>query len=103
MYCPKCGDALERRSNGELTCERGEMGLSNHLERRLMECFVERTRTPRSVPLPFPVGGYWYRPGCGVPMAEIERGLIVCPRCGLALGELIRELIEIHPHRPEAS
>jgi hypothetical protein len=40
MYCPKCGDALNRRPNGELACERGDMGLSQHLERSLMDCFV---------------------------------------------------------------
>jgi hypothetical protein len=84
-------------------CERGEMGLSEHLERGLMECFVDRTRTPRSVPLPFCVGGSWYCPGCGMAMAETEPGLIECPKCNLALGEFVRELIELHPHRAEWS
>jgi len=99
MYCPKCGDALQRRSNGELTCERGDMGLSKHLERGLTECFVDRTRTPRTVPLRFHVGGSWCCPGCGVAMVETEAGLVTCPKCELALGEFIRELIELHPHR----
>ena len=102
MYCPRCGDALARRANGELTCERGDLPRSKHLERGLMECFVDQTRTPRSVPLPYAVGGSWHCPGCGVPMAEIQRGLVACPQCGLGLGEFIYELVEIHPHRLEA-
>lgn len=98
MYCPRCGDMLRRRANGELTCERGGMGLSQHLERGLTECFVDRIRIPRSAPLPFPVGGSWSCPGCGVAMAETEAGLVVCSKCGLSLGEFIRELVELHPH-----
>jgi hypothetical protein len=99
MYCPRCGDALKRHSNGELTCERGDMGLSQHLERGLTECFVDRTRIPRSEPLPFRVGGSWSCPACGVAMAETEPGLILCSQCGLSLGEFIHELVELHPHR----
>ena len=99
MYCPKCGDALKRHSNGELTCERGEMALSQHLERGLTECFVDRTRIPRAAPLSFRVGGSWSCPGCGVAMAEIEPGLVVCSKCGLSLGEFIPQLVELHPHR----
>ncbi len=99
MYCPKCGDGLERRPTGELTCERGDMRLSKELERRLTECFVDRTRRPGAVPLHRRVGGSWYCPGCGVAMVETDPGLITCPRCGLALGELVHELIELHPHR----
>lgn len=99
MYCPKCGDALKRRADGALWCERGEMGLSQHLERGLIESFVDRTRIPRSTPLPFAVGDSWSCPGCGLAMAEAEPGLVVCSKCGLSLGEFIRELIEFHPHR----
>ena len=99
MYCPRCGDTLDCRSNGELACMRGEMGLSKHLERALTECFVDRSRTPRAAPLPFAVGGSWYCPGCGVMMAEMDPGVVACPKCGLALGEFIVELIENHPHR----
>lgn len=99
MYRPKCGDVLNRRGNGELTCERGEMGLSKRLEHGLTECFVDRTRTPRAKPLPFRVGGSWSCPGCGVAMAEKEPGSIVCVQCGLSLGEFVRELVELHPHR----
>jgi hypothetical protein len=32
-------------------------------------------------------------------MIEIEPGLIVCSECGLALGEFIYDLVELHPHR----
>lgn len=99
MYCPKCGDVLERRSDGELACEQGDMGLSRHLERGLTECFVERTRKPTATPLPFRVGGSWSCPGCGIAMLEDPPGLVACPRCGLSLGEFVHELVELHPHR----
>ena len=59
MFCPKCGDVLERRSDGELACERGDMGLSRSLERRLSECFIENVRRPSDVPFPSMVGGAW--------------------------------------------
>jgi hypothetical protein len=35
-------------------------------------------------------------------MVETEAGLVTCPKCGLALGEFVYELIELHPHRPIA-
>ena len=103
MYCPKCGDPLKRRSSGELTCERGTMGLSQQLERELTECFVARTRAPRSTPLPFRVGGSWFCPGCAVPMVETEPGLLKCFKYDLSLGEFIHELVELHPHRGTTS
>jgi uncharacterized Zn finger protein (UPF0148 family) len=99
MYCPKCGDVLRRRPNGDLTCEQGEMGLSQRLERGLTECFVDRTRMPLEAPLPFVVGGGWCCPGCGVAMIETEPGSVVCSKCGLSLSEFIHELVELHPHR----
>lgn len=99
MYCPKCGDTLKRRPDGELACERGDMGLSKRLERGLTECFVDKTRTPRSSPFSLRIGGSWFCPACGVSTHETTPGLVVCSRCGLSLGEFIAELVELHPHR----
>ena len=45
MFCPKCGDSLAE-VNGELTCVRGDMALSNRMRTDLDECFVTRTRMP---------------------------------------------------------
>jgi uncharacterized Zn finger protein (UPF0148 family) len=99
VYCPKCGDPLKRRPNGELTCDRGEMALSQHIEQELTECFVDRTRVPSTALLPFAVGGSWFCPGCGAPMGETEPGLIMCVRCNRSIGEFIRELVDLHPHK----
>ena len=79
------------------------MGFSQHLERGLIECFVDRTRAPRSAPLPFRVGGSWFCPSSGLPMSEAEPGLVMCSDCGLSLGEFIHELVELHPHRGESA
>ena len=74
MYCPKCGDVLTRR-NGELTCERGDMGLSQMIPAaRLQECFVDRTRAPKDLPFSFGIGGRWWCPGCGVEATECQPG-----------------------------
>jgi rubrerythrin len=96
MFCPKCGDELVK-VGGELTCVRGRMGLSRHLERRLTECFISGADKPRELKLSFIVGGKWFCPGCGV--ATVEAGGVVrCPRCGLSLNEFVRALVELHPH-----
>ena len=74
MHCPKCGDSLTRRRDGELACKRVDMGLSRHLERGLQECFVDHVRVPRDEALPFQVGGRWWCPGCGVRADELAPG-----------------------------
>ncbi len=99
MYCPKCGDVLARRPEGELACERGDMGLSRDLERGLQESFVDRSRVPRDEPLSFGIGGTWWCPGCGVQAAELKPGDLRCPSCGRSLREFVHALIELHPHR----
>jgi rubredoxin len=76
---------------------RGQMGLSQHLERRLTDCFILRVDKPRESKFSFIVGGNWFCPGCGV--ATVEGGGVVrCPRCGLSLNEFIHALAERHPH-----
>ena len=73
------------------------MGLSQHLERRLTECFILRVDTPREFKFSFNVGGSWFCPGCGVPTVE-EGGFVRCPQCELSLNEFIHALVELHPH-----
>ena len=46
MFCPKCGDELVKVGT-ELTCVRGQMGLSQNMECRLTECFISRNVAPR--------------------------------------------------------
>ena len=98
MYCPKCSDVLEVGANGALSCKRGGMDLSKHLERQLRECYVERIRVPRDDPFAVEIGGQWFCPGCGVRAVETHPGDLRCPRCRYSLREFIRELIELHPH-----
>lgn len=99
MYCPKCGDALTRRPNGELACEHGDMGLSQDLERRLHECFVVNTREPRDIMASYAIGGKWWCPGCGVQATEMNPRDLRCPSCQRSLVEVLHALVEIHPHR----
>ena len=76
------------------------MGFSQHLERGLIECFVDgRGATFR--PLPFRVGGSWFCPSSGLPISEAEPGLVMCSDCSLSPGEFIHELVELHPRRGE--
>ena len=73
------------------------MGLSQHLERRFTECFIQRVDTPREVEFSSVIGGKWFCPGCGVPTVE-GGGFVRCPRCELSLNEFIYALVELHPH-----
>lgn len=97
MFCPKCGDTLED-VNGELTCVRGDMGLSQDMARRLSECYVTRTRLPAEPKNAARWGGTWYCPGCGI-QAEEDDGAVRCPHCGLSMNEFLYPLVELHPHR----
>lgn len=96
MFCPKCNDELIR-VNKELTCLKGNMGLSQNLECELTECFILKNRKPKEVKLSFLVGGEWFCPGCGISMEEKD-GFIRCPKCSLSLNEFIYVLVEVHPH-----
>jgi hypothetical protein len=98
MFCPKCGDQLERREN-ELTCLRGEMALSPLMETGLDAAFVSRTVVPGDDPLPFQVGGNWFCPGDAERMIEVG-GVIRCPTCERSLNHFVSQLVERHPHDP---
>jgi hypothetical protein len=100
MYCPRCGRELVDTGR-ELTCLRGNMGLSQRMAARLTECFVLKTREPREVRASFEWGGTWHCPACGVRAQEEEPGVVRCPGCRRNLGEFLYELIEFHPHSKE--
>jgi rubrerythrin len=73
------------------------MPLSLDLARRLISRYrtgEEGSRPPR---LTFVVGGVWFCPGCGVRLSEAD-GDLGCPSCGRLINDLIRILVELHPH-----
>lgn len=97
MFCPKCGRLLER-SEGELLCSWGDMGLSRNLERMLTQRFPDDA-PPQSSEPPFNRRFHgvfrWYCPGCGDALnPELE-----CERCHKHLRDLVFILVELHPHR----
>jgi hypothetical protein len=96
MFCPKCGDRLAE-VDGELTCVRGKMGLSERMRNDLDECFVSRLREPPDRKFDFRWGGTWFCPGCGKPMVE-EAGAICCPDCRRNISGFLKHLIDLHPH-----
>ena len=96
MFCPKCGDELVQTER-ELTCLKGRMGLSQHLTKRFVDCYILRLDKPREFKFSSLIGGKWFCPGCGVTAVE-ENGFIKCPKCGLSLNEFIRQLVELHVH-----
>ena len=99
MFCPKCNEELVR-VNKELTCIKGKMGLSQHLERRLTECFILKISKPSELKFSVLIGGKWFCPHCGLQMIEND-GFIRCSECELSLNEFIFALVELHPHLKE--
>jgi rubrerythrin len=80
------------------------MPLSQVLQKRLIECYVDHTATPKAVPFtynskPHPVGGDWFCPECGVKIEETSPGEVKCTICGHYITEFIYQLIERHPHK----
>jgi len=78
------------------------MEMSVHLTERLLERYG--AQAPADEPDAAPPYSVWwqgrrqyYCPGCGVRLLE---GL-VCGRCGKNLRDLLRTLVELHPHREE--
>lgn len=97
MFCPKCGSQLERIGR-ELTCRRGDMGLSPHLEEELTAAFASGIIEPAPTPFDCNVGDDWFCPADGTPMLEHPRGLVECPACGRSLNRFVHQLVELHPH-----
>ena len=100
MHCPRCNAVLTEREGKPSRCDPGQMDLSQDLERRLRECYVDNLRAPRSEPLAYRVGGSWFCPGCGVRALESTPGDLRCPSCQKGLAEFIYSLVELHPHEP---
>lgn len=100
MYCPYCGDQLER-DQGTWKCLRGGMVLSLHAAKMLYETFITKTlpgKQPDVCPGHFS-GGHWFCPACGTAMSgkENTNGML-CPQCNANLQPFIWELIELNYH-----
>jgi len=93
MYCTKCAAELHVLG-GELTCPRGQMGLSKEMERVLVDRYGPHVA---SVPREFARAERdgWYCPGCGV----LLDAHMICPECGRSLADLKQALVELHPHK----
>lgn len=103
LYCPRCGELMHRKTDGELYCERGQMGLSEDMEERLISRFIERTNVSTRITFtygdrPHSVGGKWFCPGCGRPIVERSPGVLTCDDCGQSIVDFVYHLIELHPH-----
>ena len=96
LHCPKCGDPLTLR-NGELTCIRGNMGLSATIASELLAEFGPDSLVSRAAPLKYVAGGTWFCPCCGLPMSE-SNGNVSCRTCGRSLNRFLYHLVELHPH-----
>jgi hypothetical protein len=81
------------------------MELSAKMERALVECYVEKTRSPLEPPPPESLtykqgcGGSWFCPGCGIRATEESPWDVRCPSCRKSMFEFLRPLVELHPHR----
>jgi uncharacterized Zn finger protein (UPF0148 family) len=96
MYCPKCAAELLLQG-GELTCPRGQMGLSKQVARVLTDRYGAHAPSPNRDVTAMARRG-WYCPGCGV----LLDGRMVCPECRQSLKDLEYSLVEFHPHqRPD--
>ena len=96
LHCFRCGDVLEE--GPPLRCVAGDLPLSPYLERVLRERFGAGRPDAPSGPRPgFKVGGLWFCPRCGIPMAGAEE--MTCGSCGGTLADLAHHLVELHPHR----
>jgi hypothetical protein len=93
LYCAYCGDVLTDTGRG-LACVRGDMPLSQDLERRLRAFAAQPPdKTPRAMQL----GGHWFCPVDGRPIAARD-GVLRCGTCNRVLNPLVRHFIEYHPH-----
>ncbi|MDB6007553.1 MAG: hypothetical protein JWR15_4540 [Prosthecobacter sp.] len=103
LYCPRCGEAMHRNADGEVYCERGQMGLSEDMEERLVSRFIERTSVSTRTTFtygdrPQSVGGKWFCPECGRPIIERSPGVLTCDGCGQSIVDFVYHLVELHPH-----
>ena len=93
MFCPKCAAELLLQ-DGELTCPRGQMGISEHLRSILMDRYGKHRPSPKHGVVAIEPNAF-YCPGCGVPLDA----KMLCPECHLSLKDLGFPLVELHPHK----
>ena len=94
LYCPKCGKGLVEGAT-TLECVPGEMPLSARLDKVLRERFGPGNDAAAPYAPGYQPGARWYCPGCGVPI--LKEGM-TCSECGRSLGDLLHDLVELHPH-----
>ena len=99
MYCPWCGDEIVMVGR-ELTCRRGNMGLSIFLGSALKERFSPVASLESATSMS--TGGF-FCPGCGIPMIRVlgEEPIptYTCPQCAKSIDrKIVYNLIEFHPH-----
>ena len=99
MFCPKCGEVMQKRS-GTYECVAGNMPLSEYMARELYASFVAKSQPPEAFVSrgKFRFGGTWYCPGCGVAMVEESPGEVRCPLCRRDIAKYLYGLVELHPH-----
>lgn len=96
LRCPRCGDPMEI-VGGEVTCRRGQMGLSKVVQDELEEIVQSPPR--RLEPRDFRWGGRWHCPADGERMTEAD-GIVQCQSCQRCLpGQTLYALVELHPHK----
>lgn len=107
MFCPKCGSLLTWRWDSYMKrdvfyCTPGDMWMSVNLTEQLLERYGAQAVADEPEAAP-PYSVWWqsrrqYRcPGCGVRLHDD----LTCGRCGKSLRDLLRTLVELHPHRGE--
>jgi uncharacterized Zn finger protein (UPF0148 family) len=96
LRCPLCGDLMEVVA-GEVTCRRGDMGLSQVMRSELEEIVRSPPSRPEAASIHW--GGKWHCPLDGERMVE-DGGRVQCPACERYLpGRVLYQLIELHPHK----
>jgi rubrerythrin len=91
---------LRNDTDGLFECVAGEMPLSEALQSKLFEVYVERNRP--SLDRGFSEisrAADWFCPSCGVAEARTKDGRWQCPQCHESLDEFHYQLVEFHPHR----
>lgn len=86
--------------DGELTCVKGEMGLSKHLRRLLTQYCDDPPLQLSSRQSHANWSGLYYCPLDGAPMITTATLHPMCPMCDRILtNAILYDLLELHPHR----
>lgn len=92
MYCPKCGEPLEKRS-GAWRCTSGGLEFSVNFGDMLEARFAGGYRPGRRSPGRMQID-LWYCPSCGCPTEDN----MSCPLCNQTLRDFLFTLVDLHPH-----